>query len=396
MNTALEGGIRLVGLRVSGGILVAGVRWRDGRRIRPAVRAAEGHARFVRRWGLPFALGAMARRPALPIAVASTLIALYVASGYVWVVRVQGAAWVSPTSVLTEARKLGLSVGVPKSRLDLLDISRALPTALPGLVWAGVSVHGVVATISVAERLRAAPAYEQATMPGDIVASTGGVVAAITALTGQAVVRPGTTVRPGQVLIRGMVQKPIATTRQSGVQAVTAVPVHAAGIVLARKWYAAFAQAPLTVDLALPTGRIVTRRQIRVGPIAIPLGRQAVPFASWTLRRQVGWPIGWRTLHLPVRYTVLTYSQTHHVYRRLSWNEAAASAEAMARSFLLAHLPSGARIVGERVQTVGVGAGAVGVELMLETEQNIGAFRPSQAEGGAASKDASTVSGQAS
>lgn len=376
LNRALQRGILLQDAVVQRDGLVAVLLVRDAPRIRPAVRACHGHARFVRRSGAPFVLRRILRRPVLLAALGAAAVALYLGSSHIWVIHVDGVGWVPPARIEAAAARLGVRPGVPRSAVDTIAVSRRLPQLVPGLTWAGVTLRGVVATISVGESIRVAPEYAQAKMVGDVVATTAGVVRSITVASGQAQVTVGQTVQKGQVLIAGVAVVPIGRSRQSGVTGVRTIAVHAGGTVLATKWIAADATAPLVADLGLPTGNVVIRHALVIGRLHLSLRWRGVPFGNYVLYRQVYRPIGWRSVDLPIEYAVLTYRQVHHVYRRLSWNEAVDAAAAVARSYLLAHLPAKSQVLEERMQVTAVGNGSVGVQLMMEVEENIGTFRP--------------------
>ena len=376
LNRAIERGIPLRDAVVTGDGLVVLVWLRDAKRIRPAVWACHGHATFVRRLGAPFVLRRILRRPVLLLACAVAIFTLYLGSSHIWVIQVDGVGWIPPARIEAAAAKLGVRPGVPRSHVDAIAVSRRLPRLVPGLTWAGVTLRGVVATISVGESIRVAPEYAQAKMAGDIVATTAGLVTSITVASGQAQVTPGQQVKKGQVLIAGVALLPIGRTRQSGVTGGHTIAVHAGGTVLATKWIAAFSTAPLVADLGLPTGNVVVRHALLIGGLHVSLRLRGVPFGNYVLYRQVYRPIGWRTVYLPIEYTTLTYRKVHYVYRRLSWNEAADAAAAVARSYLLTHLPAKSRVLEERMQVTAVGSGAVGVQLMMEVEENIGTFRP--------------------
>jgi sporulation protein YqfD len=302
---------------------------------------------------------------------------LWVLSGFVWFVRVRGADRIPAEEVRAALARLGLATGTWRASLDASRLGRELPLLVPGVAWAGVNLHGVVAVVDVAEEVRAAPAYEEALRPGDLVARQAGVVAAITVLSGQAEVRPGDHVVPGQVLIRGVSRAPWARDRQSGILGVREVPVHAQGIVLARRWYAASARTPRTVEVDVPTGRVFVRLALLVGTRALYLaGWGRVPFRHYVLSRRLQGPWRLRGLELPLVTAVLRYAEVRTYLRRLSVVEAEAEAAARARQALLPRLRGCARILEERQRAVVEPGDRVAVEVAVACEENIGVFRP--------------------
>ncbi len=347
------------------------------RGLRPAIRGQHARVRIVRRVGLPFALAKPGRRPALLAASAAAAVVLYVLSGSVWFIQIRGTDRIPPAEVARAAASLGLRPGVRRGALDTAKIAQRLPVVLPELTWAAVTVHGTLATVQVVERVRPAPAYEQAMQPGDVVAAHGGIVAGIQVLAGQAVVHVGDTVEPGAILIRGLMQMPVARSRSAGIEGMRILPIHASGIVTARQRYQTYAEVTRLEEVGPETGRVFVRRQVLIGGRAVNLqGFGAVPFAAYRLRRQVRGPLRFRGIPLPLELVTLRYTEIRSETTLLSTEQAAALAAAEARAFLLQQLPPRSRLLQEHQTVTWLPGQRVGVELSVETEDNIGVFRP--------------------
>ncbi len=349
------------------------LRLAEFRRVRPAARAGGARLRIVRRAGLPVELGRLRRRPVLVFGALFGAAALYVLSSCVWFVQIQGVERLPAAEVRYAAAQLGVRPGVWRASIDAQRVARRLPMLVPDLAWAAVRLRGTLATVQVMERLQPAPAHEQVAQPGDIVAAHAGVVSAIEVQTGQALVHSGDRVQAGQVLIQGIV--PMAPSRTAGGPVPT--PVHAAGTVIGRTWLGAYAEASRTVSLALPDGHTWVRHALVVAGRSLPvpsLGR--APRGGYHLERRVQGPPTWRGLTLPVQWVTQRYVGVTHVLRRLSVAAAGELATASARAFLLPHLSRGARVIAERASVFALPGDRVGVELLVESEDNIGVFRP--------------------
>ena len=374
LGLLLEGGVPFRHARVGPDTLRLRIRLRDFRRIRPAAFRSRARVRIRRRLGAPFLLVRLRRRPFLAGAAVSAAVLLYALSGFVWFVQVRGSDRVDPAEILHAAASLGLRSGVWRAAVDPGSVARRLPLAVPDLSWAAVTVQGTLAIIQVVERQRPRPAYEQAMVAGDVVAAHDGIVTGMTVNAGEALVAPGDAVRSGQVLIRGVVGMP--ASRASG-SALRETPVHASGVVIATRWYSMYAEVPQTISVGVPTGRVQVRRSVIVGRFHLDLpawGR--LPFGAYTLQRQVSRPLRWRNIPLPVEFATLRYAEVRYYLRRLSVTSAGDMAAAEARAFLIPHLPPQARIIEERQRVFSLPGNRVGVELQVESEDNIGVFRP--------------------
>ena len=377
LNGLLSAGIRFRVRPEADAVLGLRLPARDLRRMRPAARAGHAHVRIRARRGLPFAARRLGRRPAFAAAALLAALGLYLLSGRVWFVQVQGADRVSPQEVLAAARTLGLRAGAPKSEIDPQAIARRLPSEVPDLAWAAVGLQGILARVTVAERLRSAPNLQAHSVPGDVVAAHAGRIWAVTTVSGTAQVQSGEEVQAGQVLIRGLVQMPVSRKRGAGIEGIGAVPVHAAGIVIARRWYSTYAEVSRTLDVGTPTGRVAVRRVLVVSRWRLDIaGWRKLPFAAYQVRQTQWGPPVWGPIALPVHLLTLRYTEVRAHYRRLSVAEARQLAAGEARAYLLTIIPAGGRIVAERENWQAMPGGAVGVELHVESEDNIGVFRP--------------------
>jgi similar to stage IV sporulation protein len=123
--------------------------------------------------------------------------------------------------------------------------------AIDRLAWVNVEVSGTLATIRVAEKEIPEAALTQ---PGDVVARCDGVVQEIVTLYGIPVVAPGEVVTAGQLLISGLL--PVQDKAYHDKAAKGEPPyIRAHGVVTARVWHEAVAEAGLLVRHEVPTGK---------------------------------------------------------------------------------------------------------------------------------------------
>ncbi|MEG0766663.1 MAG: sporulation protein YqfD, partial [Clostridia bacterium] len=134
-------------------------------------------------------------------------------------------------------------------QLDLESLKEALQMRLTGLSWVGVERQGVRLVIRCVEGVMPGE-IAQGGLPGDMVASRGGIVCDIRVIAGIARVQPGDIVRTGQVLIEGVERTSKGENK----------PVQARGSVRARVWLTGRATIPMRETLTLPTGASTMRR----------------------------------------------------------------------------------------------------------------------------------------
>ena len=178
------------------------------------VRGAKGAARLKR-----FLRARAALLPALCVCAAL----LYLLSGRVWVISVTGA---DEAAIVGTLEEMGVRPGAGKRTLNMDAIGMALSAAHPEYAFFGVKAEGVCLSVR-ARRADEAPDVYALSDAGNLVADEDAVIVSISVTAGQARVKPGDTVKRGDVLIAGEERRTVdGETR----------PVAAAGRVVARTW----------------------------------------------------------------------------------------------------------------------------------------------------------------
>lgn len=358
VNLCAQEGIPLWDLRADGPDLLASVAVRDLRRLRALRRRAGVRLRVVGRHGLPFAVRRLRRlRVAMSLLFVAVL-ALYLLSQFVWFVEVEGTRQLDPQEVLRVAAELGLRPGTWRGALDAERLAHQLVLRLPALSWATLRFFGAKATIVVAERVLPPPAPAG---PGDVTARRDGVVVQVVVVDGEAAVRPGQVVRAGDVLIRGVRRAPDGGE----------VPVRARGRVLARTWYAAYAEVERAERVRAPTGRRAQQLLLRAGGRALRLWGGPPPFADYDATERVLARLPWPGPSGTAEIVRVRYDEVAVHVTPLSREEAIRRAEARLRDHLLGQIGLHARIVDVHSRVVMETPRAVGVRLTMECLEDI-------------------------
>ncbi|MBE6997597.1 MAG: hypothetical protein E7427_05450 [Ruminococcaceae bacterium] len=152
---------------------------------------------------------------------------------FIWEIDVVGNETVSAGRVRSALSDCGVGLGTFWPNLTSDNLRSELLTRLPELQWATVNIYGSRAEVVVRERIPAPPLFD-ADESVDLVAERIGFVTDVQALAGTAVVKPGSAVLPGDVLISGTADSAFSGQRS----------VHAAGSVTAETYYTLTAVAP--------------------------------------------------------------------------------------------------------------------------------------------------------
>ena len=131
---------------------------------------------------------------------------IWLASGVIWDVRVEGEGDLDTDRIRAELAACGLAPGCRLSSLDTDAIERRLLTNSDGVAWVSVNVKGTVAYVQVRELLKPESAADQKPEEGgvNLIASCDGRVESVRLVRGEVMVGPGDVIRKGQLLISGV------------------------------------------------------------------------------------------------------------------------------------------------------------------------------------------------
>ena len=171
--------------------------------LRPLVRQTHCRLHIERKVGLPFIKFRLRRRWGLVVGLVIFIAALYLATSFVWYIRVSGTERLEKEEVLALVEQLGVRPGIWKKKLNLSELAEELPRRHSAIAWAGLRLRGILLEIEIVEHL-SGPVVDD--RPADLIASKDGLIERMVVIEGKAAVKVGDTVSKGDLLIEGVVQ----------------------------------------------------------------------------------------------------------------------------------------------------------------------------------------------
>jgi similar to stage IV sporulation protein len=327
-------------------------RYRDIHRL---ARRARCVPHVVKRVGLPFTVGKLRRRPWFLLAAAVVVALLLYLSGSVWSVRVTGYQKTDPDTVLHAAASAGLAPGARRGAVSASQVESAVAREIPELSWVYVKFQGIVAVIEVVEKSR-----PDITGPGDVVATRDGVVESVLVLSGVPVVKPGQTVKQGDLLIAG---NPSGTLRG------------ARGSVVARTWYEMYREVPLVQPSASRTGRKIEMTVVRYRGVELVLWGKSNAFEWYEVEDYPRWRALTGTEHALTVFTRVLF-EVKWTSTSISPEDAFATTERQMRSSIERQLPSYAKLVDLSCRIEATARDMVAVRAIASAIEDIGEVRP--------------------
>jgi similar to stage IV sporulation protein len=354
--------------------------------LRHLARQARCRVRITGKRGLPFLLGRLRRRPGFAAGLLFFVLALYLAGSLIWEVRVrfpEPVRYNREETVLAEARALGLRPGAWRAAVDTQHLAHQLARRLPQAAYVGVRLEGVRATIEVVERVLPPSSAEAA----HIVAAKAGLVEEVLVVCGEPRVRPGDVVRPGQVLISGIIRTPSGGS-----------VVRAEGRVQARVWYRVRAAVPLVETREVATGRVSVSYRLGLAGREVRLwGPQAPPYPLCRVEKAGTGPVALGNYRLPFSLSRVSYHELRREETYRTAREAEELARSEARRLLAERVPASARVLNVKLEPAQAVGRTVVVQGLAETTEDIGRLYPLAGDSGtpsARSFPAARVPGQ--
>jgi len=325
--------------RINYTTLEAKVSLKGFKAIRKIIRKTGCRIYIANKNGYPFWFSRVKKRKMLLLGAFFSLIFLVFVLSFIYRIDVEGNTLVSDEQIIKTLNKSGLTIGSNRYRLDLREIENNMLLEVNELSWIGIEINGVTAKIKVVEKVFP-PEKIDKEMPTNVVAKNNGVIHRIIARNGDAVVKEGDIVQPGDLLITGIIKRDSLETPML---------VHAYGEVFAKTYYETTKSINLVEIKKEKTENMISRRTIKLGDMVIAFSRGDIPFNSYVLETKVKRLISWRKINFPVEIITEEYYEAVEYEHKLDINDAKSKLHELAVEELVPTIPEDSEIVNSIV-----------------------------------------------
>lgn len=348
--------------RVTPNIIIAKVRASHFQQLRPLLRGLETRVSIVGRGGLPFILHKLKHRQLLLFGLIAFFVFMYYLSGFIWFVQIDGCEQVTKEEILAVVNDQGFRIGHPRKGFNTGIVEVNLLSNIPELSWVGVTIKGSLMRIQVAERTSPDLSLVQV---GNLAASRNGVISQVILMRGTAMVTPGATVKKGDILISSRYYDQQGKLQDG----------RAEGLVKARVWYQANAEASFTNVVQTFTGQTHTNYVVTLGNWNFTSGRKP-SFDVYSIDVQP-LEIDIRGHKLPLSISKHTYEEVF--YETVSLSKQQAQDTALQRAWEQLALQGVERelVIDSRIEEYMIAdEHGVRIGLIVEVEEDITEFVP--------------------
>lgn len=208
LNLCCYHGIFLWNLRPAKGAYEMNIRVRDFRRLRPMVRKSRAKVRITQKRGVPFFIHKYRGRKLFFTGSVIAICLIFLLSSFIWRIQIDGNLARTDEVLLSFLTEKGIACGMAKKNVDCDRIEKDIRMEYDDIIWVSAYVHGSCLKIKVRENpdRKELQTEAEAEAPMDIVAEADGIIQKIITRKGNPLVREGSEVKKGEILVSGSVE----------------------------------------------------------------------------------------------------------------------------------------------------------------------------------------------
>ena len=286
-------------------------------------------------------------------------------STFVSEIRINGYEKFTETQIRESLREAGLYEGCSK-RVDLKDVKLHIYKDLDNITWIGVKYIGNLAEVSIVESV-VSPKPVDKSKPCNIVADKEAYVERTIAREGVPAAQPGTFVKPGDILITGVV--PLNNTAYGTPAAgLTERYVHASGDVYGKVPYRFYYYLEKFKYIKEPTGRSTYGIHFEFGDLKLNTAKIFYTYDNSVYSEK---DIFKTIRPIPMCLGFVTIDEVEVTKQERNQEELGKQASMMVRQAIKEKVPENTQIRNKSLKFY-PGENIIGVAIMLETLEKIG------------------------
>ena len=177
---------------------------KDFRSIRTVLKNSGIKVHILKRHGLPFKIDKNRKRVSVLAGALIFVVFLSFMSGRIWIIDVEGNSKVSREEIVCALEELGIKEGVSRKSIDPKKQREKLLLKIDSLAWASINAEGCRLTVNVSEIKSKKP---QNNAPANLKAKADGIITKIDVKSGNCIVKKGDTVKAGDILVSGIIER---------------------------------------------------------------------------------------------------------------------------------------------------------------------------------------------
>lgn len=180
---------------------------RGFRELKPILKKTRTKIKILEKTGLPFGIYRYRKRKVFCFGLALSAILIYILSGYVWNIEVNGNSYLSEEIILEFLAEEEAAFGAKIKNIDCAALEEELRSKYSEVIWTSIKIYGTKMTVDIQENLLPEEEYQQKDDTiCDIVAAKDGTIKEMVTRNGTPQVTVGAEVKKGDTLVSGQLE----------------------------------------------------------------------------------------------------------------------------------------------------------------------------------------------
>ncbi len=261
INLCLRNGLPVWGIRHLPQGIEASTHAENYFRLRPMARQSGTKVRIQKKSGLWVYRHRYRRRKGFLAGLLCAVLALIVASQFVWRVDINGCVTISEEELRGELAELGVKPGVLSGKIDARTLQQQMRLRDGRIAWIAINIVGSTAQVELRERDIPPDPIDPDDRVGNIVAACDGQIRYMEVYEGESVVKIGDTVSAGDIIVSGIMEDQYGNRQFK----------YARAKVVAHAYEDHDVRVPLKQPVWVPNGDPKTKSFLEWGNIRIPM-----------------------------------------------------------------------------------------------------------------------------
>lgn len=323
-------------------------------------KQTNSRAKISNKYGVHFSIKKFFRRRFFIVGFFLSIIFLLFLSNLVWSIKILGTNKIDDEILYKAMNDMGLRVGAMKSTLNLRNIEQGLVKNINEISLVKIEYSGTKAIVQVVERTLPVE-IANTDSPADIISSKFGIVDKLTVYKGIPLVKIGDYIKPGQLLIKGIV---------TDIEETDALFTHAKGIVTAKTWYEATSNVSFNHQYEIRNGNHKQIIFYEIGKYKLFVKKGNIPYKKYDkIEEKNSTTIA--GIHVPITKVTDSYYEKSVLNKKLTYAEAYSLCVMEAKKHIAKILPPKAKLLNVKLYKTS-DKNCIKVRLLYIMEENIG------------------------
>jgi similar to stage IV sporulation protein len=175
------------------------------KKLRSIVKKTKCKVTIKQKKGIYFKLFRYRKRKVLGYLIIALILIFMLSTCFIWKINISGNSRISRDLIQEKLKESGIYVGRFKIGMNKIEILKDVRSALPDITWIGIEFRGTDAEIKVVEKVILEDKDKQDDRIGDVISTCDGIITRIIAENGTAILKEGSYVQNGNILIEGKI-----------------------------------------------------------------------------------------------------------------------------------------------------------------------------------------------